>query len=284
MSYRNPAYLAKVAATCRRDLGRTRRDGHRRRLVRARVARLRLRFPAGGGAAARMLGEGVEIMHQAWTTGTATLDGEHYQRRRRDRAAAAAAGGRHPDVGRRRRREGDAEDRGEVRAVHELHGQPRGVRAASATSCAGTARGTRHRLRRDHAFVELQHRDRHGCRGRRLLAGSTRSRRASRCHLGPEKTAHFIADFQQPECRGGHARRRSWRGSPSGASSASTTPSRTSPRRRSRPARGSSCGRRRSFPRCSGVRRRRFAGAPTPAPRGDGLVEPCRPALRRSAQ
>ena len=26
-----------------------------------------------------MLREGVEIMHQAWTTGTATLDGEHYQ-------------------------------------------------------------------------------------------------------------------------------------------------------------------------------------------------------------
>ena len=26
-----------------------------------------------------MLREGVEIMHQAWTTGTATLDGKHYQ-------------------------------------------------------------------------------------------------------------------------------------------------------------------------------------------------------------
>ena len=34
----------------RRHLGRPRRDGHRRRLVRARVARVRLRLPAGPGA------------------------------------------------------------------------------------------------------------------------------------------------------------------------------------------------------------------------------------------
>ena len=45
MSYRNPAYLAKVAATTDLITGWTRRDGHRRRLVRAGVACVRLRFP-----------------------------------------------------------------------------------------------------------------------------------------------------------------------------------------------------------------------------------------------
>ena len=45
IGYRNPAYLAKVAATIDIDLRRPGRDGHRGRLVRARVAGLRLRLP-----------------------------------------------------------------------------------------------------------------------------------------------------------------------------------------------------------------------------------------------
>ena len=149
MSYRNPAYLAKIAATVdvisggRVEMGigggwyeqEWRAYGYGFPPVAERLARLR---------------EGVEIMHQAWTTGAATLDGRALPGRRRDRAAAAAAGGRHPDLGRRRRREGDAQDRGEVRAVHELHGQPRGVRA-QARRAPRALRGARHRLRRDHA-------------------------------------------------------------------------------------------------------------------------------------
>ena len=50
MSYRNPAYLAKVAATADIISGGSRPDGHRRRVVRARVACLRLRLPVGGGS------------------------------------------------------------------------------------------------------------------------------------------------------------------------------------------------------------------------------------------
>ena len=46
----------------RRHLRRPRRDGHRRRLVRARVARLRLRLPVGRRAARRCCDEGVQIM------------------------------------------------------------------------------------------------------------------------------------------------------------------------------------------------------------------------------
>jgi F420-dependent oxidoreductase-like protein len=78
MSYRNPAYLAKVAATI--DL----------------ISGGRVEMGIGGGCyehewraygygfppiADRLgrLDEGVQIMRQAWTTGSATLDGKHYQ-------------------------------------------------------------------------------------------------------------------------------------------------------------------------------------------------------------
>jgi F420-dependent oxidoreductase-like protein len=78
MGYRNPAYLAKVAATVdivsggRVEMGigggwyehEWRAYGYGFPEVRDRLAMLR---------------EGVDIMQQAWTTGRATLDGRHYQ-------------------------------------------------------------------------------------------------------------------------------------------------------------------------------------------------------------
>ena len=78
MSYRNPAYLAKVAATVdivsggRVEMGigagwyehEWRAYGYGFPPIAERLGRLR---------------EGVEIMHQAWTTGSATLEGEHYR-------------------------------------------------------------------------------------------------------------------------------------------------------------------------------------------------------------
>jgi F420-dependent oxidoreductase-like protein len=77
MSYRNPAYLAKVAATVdavsggRTEMGigggwyehEWRAYGYGFPPIAERLGRLR---------------EGVEIMHQAWTTGSATLDGKYY--------------------------------------------------------------------------------------------------------------------------------------------------------------------------------------------------------------
>jgi len=78
MSYRNPAYLAKVAATVdhvsggRLEMGigggwyehEWRAYGYGFPEVKERLGRLR---------------EGVEIFRQAWTTGEATLDGKYYQ-------------------------------------------------------------------------------------------------------------------------------------------------------------------------------------------------------------
>ena len=78
MSYRNPVYLAKVAATVdaisggRVEMGigggwyehEWRAYGYGFPPIPERLGRLR---------------EGVEIMHQAWTTGRATLDGRYYQ-------------------------------------------------------------------------------------------------------------------------------------------------------------------------------------------------------------
>ena len=78
MSYRNPVYLAKVAATADIISRWPDPDGHRRRLVRTRVARLRLRFSVGGGSPGR-LDEGVQIMRDAWRDGKVSFDGKHYQ-------------------------------------------------------------------------------------------------------------------------------------------------------------------------------------------------------------
>lgn len=78
MSYRNPAYLAKVAATV--DIVS---EGRLEMGIGAGWYEQEWRaygygFPRAGERLAR-LDEGVQIFRQLWTTGTATLDGEHYQ-------------------------------------------------------------------------------------------------------------------------------------------------------------------------------------------------------------
>lgn len=78
MSYRNPAYLAKVAATVDVISGGRTEMGIGAGWYEHEWRAYGYGFPRAGERLAR-LDEGVQIMKQAWTTGTATLDGRHYQ-------------------------------------------------------------------------------------------------------------------------------------------------------------------------------------------------------------
>jgi F420-dependent oxidoreductase-like protein len=78
MSYRNPAYLAKVAATVDIISGGRVEMGIGAGWYEQEWRAYGYGFPRPGERLAR-LDEGVQIMKQAWTTGTATLNGEHYQ-------------------------------------------------------------------------------------------------------------------------------------------------------------------------------------------------------------
>lgn len=78
MSYRNPAYLAKVAATCDVISGGRLEMGIGAGWYEHEWRAYGYGFPRAGERLAR-LREGIDIMKQAWATGTATLDGEHYQ-------------------------------------------------------------------------------------------------------------------------------------------------------------------------------------------------------------
>src|SRR4051794_19619328 len=78
MSYRNPAYLAKVAATVDAVSGGRVEMGIGGGWYEQEWRAYGYGFPSAGERLGR-LREGVEIMHQAWTTGRATLDGRYYQ-------------------------------------------------------------------------------------------------------------------------------------------------------------------------------------------------------------
>jgi F420-dependent oxidoreductase-like protein len=78
MGYRNPAYLAKVAATVDIVSGGRAEMGIGGGWYEHEWKAYGYGFPEVPQRLA-MLREGVEIMHQAWTTGSATLDGKHYQ-------------------------------------------------------------------------------------------------------------------------------------------------------------------------------------------------------------
>jgi F420-dependent oxidoreductase-like protein len=78
MGYRNPAYLAKVAATVDVISGGRAEMGIGAGWYEHEWRAYGYGFP-GAGDRIGMLDEGVQIMHQLWTQGTATLDGQHYQ-------------------------------------------------------------------------------------------------------------------------------------------------------------------------------------------------------------
>jgi F420-dependent oxidoreductase-like protein len=78
MGYRNPAYLAKVAATIDVVSGGRVEMGIGGGWYEHEWRAYGYGFP-GAGDRLGMLDEGVQIMRQLWTTGTATLAGKHYQ-------------------------------------------------------------------------------------------------------------------------------------------------------------------------------------------------------------
>jgi F420-dependent oxidoreductase-like protein len=78
MAYRNPAYLAKVAATVDIVSGGRVEMGIGAGWYEHEWRAYGYGFP-GAGDRIRALDEGVQIMTQAWETGTATLDGAFYQ-------------------------------------------------------------------------------------------------------------------------------------------------------------------------------------------------------------
>ncbi|MEC3956803.1 LLM class F420-dependent oxidoreductase [Nocardia sp. CDC153] len=78
MSYRDPAYLAKVAATVDLISGGRVEMGIGGGWYEHEWRAYGYGFPSAGTRLGR-LDEGVQIFKQAWTTGKATLDGKHYQ-------------------------------------------------------------------------------------------------------------------------------------------------------------------------------------------------------------
>jgi F420-dependent oxidoreductase-like protein len=78
MGYRNPAYLAKVAATVDAISGGRVEMGIGAGWYEHEWRAYGYGFP-GAGDRIGMLDEGVQIMRQLWATGTATFDGKHYQ-------------------------------------------------------------------------------------------------------------------------------------------------------------------------------------------------------------
>ncbi|MBF4998928.1 LLM class F420-dependent oxidoreductase [Nocardia sp. BSTN01] len=78
ISYRNPAYLAKVAATVDLVSGGRVEMGIGGGWYEHEWRAYGYGFPSAGERLGR-LDEGVQIFRQAWTTGTATLDGKYYQ-------------------------------------------------------------------------------------------------------------------------------------------------------------------------------------------------------------
>ena len=78
MSYREPTYLAKVAATVDVISGGRVEMGIGAGWYEHEWRAYGYGFPRAGERLAR-LREGVEIFRQMWTTGSATLEGEHYQ-------------------------------------------------------------------------------------------------------------------------------------------------------------------------------------------------------------
>lgn len=169
MAYRNPAYLAKFAATTDIVSGGRVEMGIGAGWYEHEWRAYGYGFPPARERLGR-LDEGVRIMRQLWTTGKATVDGEYYRVDGAICRPLPLQDGGIPLWIAERRGEADAADRGAVRELHELRRWRRGLRAQ--VGGAGRAlQGRRHGLRRDRTLGQLQRGDRRNREGRPGPAG-----------------------------------------------------------------------------------------------------------------
>ena len=176
MSYRNPVYLAKVAATADIISGGRVQMGIGGGWYEHEWRAYGYGFPSAGVRLGR-LDEGVQIMRDAWRDGKVSFDGKHYQvdgaivepKPLQDGGLPLWIAGGGEKVTLR--------IAAQVRAVHQLHLRARRVRAQVARAGRPLPR-RRHRLRRDRALGQLQRRDRRV--GRRRQG----ARRAPPCQAG----------------------------------------------------------------------------------------------------
>ena len=311
MGYRNPAYLAKVAATSTSISGGRVEMGIGGGWYEHEWRAYGYGFPAVARAA-RRLREGVEIMRQAWTTGTRHPRRRALPGRRRHRAAAAAAGGRHPALDRRRRREGhaarsrpstpttrtspapeefDAQERDPARALRRDRARLRARSPARRTSTRSSARprprqrparrgrrrdccpflGREARRRRSSTTTCDRDRVRHAGAGRRAARRRARARARLRDPLLPRGGLRPLRD-RAVRARG-HRRARAERSAVAGARAQDGAASERG-RSRIRPrARRASSDRRRISASSPRFRRpRRQPGSPS---RINATAEPC---------
>ena len=139
MGYRNPAYLAKVAATIDVISGGRVEMGIGGGWYEHEWRAYGYGFPRAGERLGHARRGRADHARSSGPTGTRHPRRQALPGRRRHLPAAAAAGRRHPAVDRRRRREEDAADRGQVRAVHQLRRHARDVPRTSPRSSPRTA-------------------------------------------------------------------------------------------------------------------------------------------------
>ena len=169
IAYRNPAYLAKVAATIDVISGGRVEMGIGAGWYEHEWRAYGYGFPPAPERL-RALDEGVQIMQQAWTTGSATLQGKVYQV---DGALVrplplqpggipiwVAGGGEKVTL----------RIAAQYASYTNFDGTPEGFRHKSEV-LAGHCRRLGPGFRRHHPLVELQHRDRPGREGSRRSAG-----------------------------------------------------------------------------------------------------------------
>ena len=147
-SYRNPAVLAKITVDDRRDLGRSARLGHRRRLVRERVPRLRVRVPEAQGPHRDAARDGRDRAIDVDASPRRRTTGKYYELRRAQLRPEAAAAAAPADLDRWRRRAADAARRRPPRRLLELRWAARQW-AHKRDVLRGPLRGGRARPRRD---------------------------------------------------------------------------------------------------------------------------------------